>query len=116
MAIERIDIGPRMSQAAIVGSLVFTAGRVAERNAGRDVGSQTREVLEGIDALLARAGTDKSRIVSVQIWLAHIGDFDAMNAVYDAWVDKASPPVRACVEARLAGSEFAVEIAVIAER
>ncbi|HEU0222442.1 MAG TPA: RidA family protein [Paracoccaceae bacterium] len=116
MTIERLDIGPRMSQAAIVGNLVFTAGRVAERNAGRDVGSQTREILEALDALLARAGTDKSRIVSVNIWLAAIGDFDAMNAVYDAWVDKVNPPVRACVEARLAGSEFAVEIAVIAER
>jgi enamine deaminase RidA (YjgF/YER057c/UK114 family) len=116
MAIERLDKGPRMSQAAIVGNLVFTAGRVAEQNAGRDVGTQTKEILDGIDALLARAGTDRSRIVSVQIWLAQMVDFDAMNAVYDAWVDKANPPVRACVEARLAGSEFAVEIAAIAER
>jgi enamine deaminase RidA (YjgF/YER057c/UK114 family) len=116
MTIERIDKGPRMSQAAIVGNLVFTAGQVANRSAGSDVGAQTREILDGIDALLARAGTDKSRIVSVQIWLAHICDFDAMYAVYDAWVDKPNPPVRACVEARLAGSEFAVEIAVIAER
>jgi enamine deaminase RidA (YjgF/YER057c/UK114 family) len=116
MAITRIDSGPRMSQAAIVGNLVFTAGRVAGETAGRDVGSQTREILDGIDALLERAGTDKSRIVSVSIWLAAIGDFDAMNVVYDAWVDKANPPTRACVEARLAGSEFAVEIAVIAER
>ena len=116
MAITCIDSGPRMSQAAMVGNLVFTAGRVAGETAGRDVGSQTREILDGIDALLERAGTDKSRIVSVSIWLAAIGDFDAMNAVYDAWVDKANPPTRACVEARLAGSEFAVEIAVIAER
>jgi enamine deaminase RidA (YjgF/YER057c/UK114 family) len=116
MTIERIDIGPRMSQAAMVGNLVFTAGQVAKQNAGHDVGSQTKEILEGIERLLASAGTDKSRIVSMSIWLAHIGDFDAMNAVYDAWVDKANPPVRACVEARLAGSDFAVEIAVIAER
>jgi enamine deaminase RidA (YjgF/YER057c/UK114 family) len=116
MAIERIDKGPRLSQAAIVGNLVFTAGQVADRSAGSDGGALTREILEGIEALLARAGTDKSRIVSVQIWLAHIGDFDAMNVAYDAWVDKANPPVRATVEARLAGSEFAVEIAVIAER
>ena len=81
---------------ARTGTLVFTAGQVAEANAGRDVGSQTKEILGGIDALLARAGTDKSRIVAVNIWLAHIGDFDTMNAVYDAWVDKANPPVRAC--------------------
>jgi enamine deaminase RidA (YjgF/YER057c/UK114 family) len=116
MSVVRIDSGPRMSQVAVVGDLVFTAGQVAEANAGRDVGSQTKEILGGIDALLARAGTDKSRIVAVNIWLAHIGDFDTMNAVYDAWVDKANPPVRACVEARLAGSEYAIEIAVIAER
>ena len=67
-------------------------------------------------AHLAKAGSDKSKVVSVNIWLAAIGDFDAMNVVYDAWVDKANPPVRACVEARLAGSEFAVEIAAIAQR
>ena len=116
MAIERLDKGPRMSQAAIVGNLVFTAGRVADTTAGQDVGAQTKEILDGLDALLARAGTDKSKVISVQIWLAAIGDFDAMNAVYDAWVDKANPPTRACVEARLAGTEFAVEIACIAER
>jgi enamine deaminase RidA (YjgF/YER057c/UK114 family) len=116
MTITRIDSGPRMSQAVAVGNLVYTAGRVADATAGRDVGSQTKEILDGLDALLAKAGTDKSRIVSVSIWLAAIGDFDAMNAVYDAWVDKANPPARACVEARLAGSQFAVEIAVIAER
>jgi len=116
MTITRIDSGPRMSQAVVVGNLVYTAGRVAAATAGQDVGSQTKEILEGLDALLAKAGTDKSRIVSVSIWLAAIGDFDAMNAVYDAWVDRANPPARACVEARLAGSQFAVEIAVIAER
>jgi enamine deaminase RidA (YjgF/YER057c/UK114 family) len=116
MTIERLDPGKRMSQAAIVGNLVFTAGRVADKTAGQDVGAQTREILDGLDALLARAGTDKSRIASVSIWLAAIGDFDAMNAVYDTWVDKANPPVRACVEARLAGTDLAVEIACIAER
>ena len=115
MSIKRIDIGPRMSQAAVVGNLVFTAGRVAENNAGRDVGTQTKEILDGIDDLLARAGTQKSKIVSVTVYLANMIDFDAMNAVYDAWVDRDNPPVRACVEADLAGSEFNVEIAVIAE-
>jgi len=116
MIVERIEKGPRMSQVAIVGSLVFTAGQVAEQNAGKDVGTQTREVLDTIDALLARAGTDKSRIASVTVYLANMIDFDAMNAVYDAWVDRAQPPVRACVAAGLAGTEFNVEIAVIAAR
>jgi len=114
VSVKRLDVGPRMSQASIVGNLVFTAGRVAENNAGRDVATQTKEILDGIDDLLARSGTDKSKIVSVTVYLANMIDFDAMNGVYDAWVDHASPPVRACVEAGLAGSEFNVEIAVIA--
>jgi enamine deaminase RidA (YjgF/YER057c/UK114 family) len=65
---------------------------------------------------VARVGSDKSKIASVTVYLANMIDFDAMNAVYGAWVDKANPPVRACVEAGLAGSEFNVEIAVVAER
>jgi len=116
MTVERIDIGRRMSQAAIVGNLVYTAGRVAENNAGKDVGTQTQEILDGLDDLLARAGSDRSKLVSVTVYLANMIDFDAMNAVYDAWIDKRNPPVRACVEAGLAGSEFNVEIAVVAAR
>jgi enamine deaminase RidA (YjgF/YER057c/UK114 family) len=116
MTIQRIDIGKRMSQAAIVGDLIFTAGRIAEKNAGKDVGAQTKEILDGLDDLLARAGSDKSRIASVTIYLANMIDFDSMNEVYDAWVDKKNPPVRACIEAGLAGSEFNIEIAVVATR
>jgi enamine deaminase RidA (YjgF/YER057c/UK114 family) len=87
MTITRIDPGARMSQAVSAGGLVFLAGQVAEENAGKDVGTQTAEILGQIDALLARAGTDRSRLVSVTIYLAAIGDFDAMNKVYDGWVD-----------------------------
>ncbi len=65
MTIQRIDKGPRMSQAAIVGNLVFTAGRWPRQDRRQDVGTQTREILDGIDALLARAGSDKSKIASV---------------------------------------------------
>jgi enamine deaminase RidA (YjgF/YER057c/UK114 family) len=116
MTIERIDPGPRMSQAVVCGNLVFTAGQVAENSAGAAVGAQTREILTNIDALLARGGSDRTRILSVTIYLTNMIDFDAMNAVYDEWVDKANPPARACVQAALAGSEFTVEIAVIASR
>ena len=105
-----------MSQTVVCGNLVFTAGQVAEKNAGAAVGVQTGEILENIDALLAHAGSDRTRILSVTIYLANMIDFDAMNAVYDEWVDKANPPARACVEAPLVGSEFNVEITVIAAR
>ena len=116
MTLERIDPGARMSQAVIAGDLIFTAGQVAETNAGGPVGKQTQEILEIIDALLERAGSERSKLVSVTIYLANMLDFDAMNQVYDAWIDKANPPARACVQAQLAGSEFTVEIAVIAAR
>lgn len=116
MTIERIDPGARMSQAVAHGGLVFTAGQVAANSRGADVGVQTREILENIDNLLKKAGTDKSKILSVNIWLANMVDFDAMNAVYDAWVDKANPPTRACVQSPLANSGFTVEIQAIAAR
>ena len=106
MAIERIRIGPGMSEMAVVGNLIFTSGQVAENNAGRNAGTQTKEILDPIDRLLAQAGPDKSKTASVTVYLANMIDVDAMNSVYDAWVDKANPPVRACVAAGLAGSEF----------
>ena len=67
-----------------------------------------------IDALLAQAGTDKSKILMATIWLADIADFEAMNAVWDAWVDPANPPARATSEARLATPDYLVEIIVVA--
>ena len=116
MTIQRFDVGPRMSQVVIAGDLVFTAGQVAPNNAGKDVAVQTSEILANIEGLLAKAGTDKSKLVSVTIYLTSMTDFEAMNAVYDAWIDKANPPARACVQAGLASSKFNVEIAAIAAR
>ncbi|MFV0474003.1 MAG: RidA family protein [Pikeienuella sp.] len=116
MTIERIEPGARMSQAVAHGGLVFTAGQVAANSRGADAGVQTKEILARIDDLLKQAGTDRSRILSINVWLANMVDFDAMNAVYDAWVDKANPPTRACVQSPLANSGFTVEIAAIAAR
>lgn len=113
MSIERLDKGRRMSEAVIHGDTVYLAGQVAE---GPDVASQTRAVLASIDALLARAGTDKSRILTTTIWLSDIANFAAMNAVWDAWVDQANPPARATSEGKLAAPQYLVEIIVIAAR
>ena len=113
MTIRRINPGPRMSQASVHGGLVFLAGQVAD-DASADVAGQTRQILAKIDAVLAEAGSDKSRILSTTIWLSDIGTFAEMNSVWDAWVDKASPPARATVEARLAAPAFKVEIAAVA--
>ena len=105
--------GARMSQAVTYGGAVHIAGQVAD-NRKTGIVEQTRDVLAKIDALLAEAGTSKSKLVAVNVFLPQIGDFDAMNQVYDAWIDPKSPPARACVEARLADPDLRVEITAIA--
>ena len=116
MSIERIEPGPRMSMAVVHGDTVYTAGQVAREKAGGSVGEQTKEILEIIDGLLAKAGTDKTKLVSASIWLTDIGTFQEMNAVWDAWVAPGCAPARATVEAKLAAPQYKVEIAVIAGR
>lgn len=113
MMIQRYQAGSRMSQAVAANGFVFVAGQVAEnRKAG--IEAQTRDVLDKIDQLLAEAGTGKAKLVAVNVFLPHITDFDAMNAVYDAWIDPANPPARACVEARLADPDLRVEMTAVA--
>lgn len=114
MTIKRIGVGARMSKAVVHGNTVYLAGQVAEAKKGASVGEQTAEILGIIDALLAEAGTDKSRILSANIWLTDIGTFAQMNAEWDKWVSAGNTPARATVEAKLAAPEYKVEIAVIA--
>lgn len=113
--IERLQAGPRMSQAVVHGNTVYLAGQVADEPGG-DVAAQTRQVLAAIDRLLAAAGTDKTRILSATIYLADIGSFAQMNSVWDSWVPAGHTPARATVEARLAAPAYKVEIQVIAAR
>ena len=113
--IERLQPGPRMSQAAIHGNTVYLAGQVAE-DPSQDVPGQTRQILAAIDRLLAEAGTDKTKILSATIYLASIDTFAQMNSVWDTWVPPGHTPARATVEARLAAPQYTVEIQVIAAR
>ena len=115
MTIERIDPGVRFAEAVGYGNLVFLAGHTSE-HPDASVYEQTREVLARIDAHLAAAGTDRSRLLSVNIWLPDISTFGEMNRAWDEWVDRANMPVRATVEARLATPDYKVEIAAIAAR
>ncbi|MGH1480133.1 MAG: RidA family protein [Geminicoccales bacterium] len=114
MSIKRIDVGPRMSQAAIHGDTVYTAGQVAQNAPGASVADQTKDILNAIDRLLGEAGTDKSKLLTATIWLADIATFDEMNGVWDAWVSAGNTPCRACVESKLASPKFTVEIMVTA--
>ena len=113
MTIKRIGVGPRISEAVIHEGRVFLAGQVAD-NTATDVADQTRQVLAAIDAVLAEAGTDKTKLLTANIWLADIADFETMNAVWDKWVSPGNTPARATVESKLAGPQFRVEIQVTA--
>jgi len=111
--IQRIDAGPRMSEAIIHNGIAYLAGQVAEDD-GADIEGQTRQVLAAIDALLEQAGSDKTRILRAQIFLADIAEFSGMNRVWDEWVVPGQGPARATVEAKLARPGWKVEIVVTA--
>ncbi|MCF2525855.1 RidA family protein [Yinghuangia soli] len=111
--IQRFESNARMSQATVHNGTVYLAGVVAD-DLTQSVGVQTKTVLAGIDRLLALAGTDKTRILRAEIFLADIKDFADMNAEWDAWVPEGAAPARATVQAALYTPEALVEIVVTA--
>ncbi|WP_275288269.1 RidA family protein [Halomonas elongata] len=113
MSLTHHDSNARMSQIAIHGGTVYLAGQVPS-DASADMRGQTEQVLTRIDDLLERAGTSRAYLVSAQIWVNDMAEFDDMNAAWDAWVTPGRPPVRAAVEAQLAKPEWKVEIMVVA--
>ena len=105
MSVTRIDTtsgpGPIMSRCVVRGDMVYLAGLTAgDRSA--DVKGQTQQILDKIDEYLARAGSDKSKLLQANLWITDMANFAAMNEVWNAWVDPDNPPVRACVHAELA--------------
>lgn len=113
--IQRFDVGSRLSEMAVYNGTVYLAGQVAE-DANLGIEGQTQQVLAAIDALLSRAGSDKTKILMAQIFLADLADFDGMNRVWDAWVEPGHTPPRATVQASLARSAWKIEIVVTAAR
>ena len=111
--VQRFDVGTRLSEMAVHNGVAYLAGQVAI-DATLNITGQTRQVLEQIDALLARAGTDKSKIVMCQIFIADLADFAGMNAVWEQWVPAGHAPPRATVKAALAKPEWRVEMVVTA--
>ena len=100
MSITRLHAGPRMSQAVVHGQTVYLAGQVADQAKGKSVGEQTKEILSAIDRLLAEAGSDRARILSATIYLADIGTFAELNAVWEAWIPAGHTPAPAPQRAR----------------
>jgi enamine deaminase RidA (YjgF/YER057c/UK114 family) len=116
MTIQRFEPGPRMSQAVVHGDTVYLAGVVAKTAAGESVAKQTLEILSIIDGHLAKAGSDKSKLLTATIHITDMKNFAEMNAVWDGWVSAGNTPARATVEAKLAAPQYSVEIMVIAAR
>lgn len=112
MTIHRIEPGARLSSAVIHGGKVYLAGYVADEAAGKSVSAQTADILKQIDETLAQAGTDKTKLLKVNIWLTDIATIDQMNSVWDQWVVPGKTPARATVEAKLASPQWAVEIMI----
>jgi len=114
MSIARYKVGPRIAAAAKHGDTIYVAGTVAD-DPKLDAKGQAAQILHKIDEALAHFGSNKSKIVWANVWVSDIRHYDAMNAAWDAWLDKANAPARATVEARLATPDYLVEIAVIAD-
>jgi enamine deaminase RidA (YjgF/YER057c/UK114 family) len=114
MTIQRHDVAARMSKAVVHGNTVYLAGIVANDPKGKDTTAQTKDILAQIDGFLAKCGTDKSKLLTANIWITDMKNFAAMNAVWDAWVSQGNTPARATVEAKLATPDYLVEIMVVA--
>ena len=110
---QRFDVGARLSEMAVYNGVAYLAGQVPEDQIS-DITTQTTQVLAAIDKLLARAGTDKSKLLMVQIFIVDLADFPAMNAVWDAWVVPGHTPPRATVQANLARPGWRLEVVVTA--
>jgi enamine deaminase RidA (YjgF/YER057c/UK114 family) len=113
--IRRIDPGPRLCEASVYGDRMYLSGMIPEDTA-QDITGQVKQALGEIDSLLAKGGSDKTKILSTVIWLSDIGDFAAMNKVWDAWVSPGNTPARATVQAKLNDPKMKVEIMVVAAR
>lgn len=111
--VQRFDVGPRLSEMAVHNGTIYLAGQVPE-DENLDIEGQTRQVLAAIDTLLARAGSDKSKLLMVQIFIADLADFEGMNRAWDAWVPEGHTPPRATVQAKLARPGWKVEIVATA--
>src|SRR5262245_8600470 len=113
MTITRIVPGPRMTQVSVHRSTVYLCGQVADRRPS-SVTDQAKQIFEKIDNYLAMAGSTKSKMLFVEVWLSNMAYYDEFNAAWDAWVDPENTPGRACCEARMASPDMLVELTVTA--
>jgi enamine deaminase RidA (YjgF/YER057c/UK114 family) len=113
MTIQRLNVGKRLSEIVVHGNTVYLAGEVPD-DTSLDITGQTEQVLAKIEKLLKQVGSDKTKLLSAQIFLPDMKDFAGMNAVWEKWVVAGQTPARATIEAKLANPAYKVEIMCIA--
>ncbi|MDO4250517.1 MAG: RidA family protein [Moraxella sp.] len=113
--IQHFETTPTLSDVTVYGNTVYLAGQVPDDDS-LDITGQTKQVLANIDKMLALAGTDKSRMLSVQVFIKDLSDFEAFNAVWAEWVADITPPSRATIEANLVNPNWLIEIMVVAAK
>jgi len=114
--IDRLGAGPRMSKAVCHAGVVYLCGQTSSGTTLASIEDQTHEVLSRIDTLLLQAGSARGRLLTALVRLRDMADFDAMNAVWEAWLPPGAAPARTTVQAALAQSGLRVEITVSAAR
>ncbi|MCB8821394.1 RidA family protein [Microvirga rosea] len=112
--VSRVGVATRYSDLVILDDVAYFSGYVPETSVGQPVAEQTRDILEQIAQSLAEIGSDKTKVLHATIWLADMGNYDAMNEVWDSWVPAGHAPARVCVENKLADPSYAIEIQVTA--
>lgn len=112
MKLERFDVNARRARMVKYNGVVYLGGQFSDK--GGDIAAQTEETLAKIDELLARAGTDKSRLIQAEVWITDMKDFKEMDRVYKEWVAPGNPPTRCCCAVELGDPEMKVEIMVSA--
>jgi enamine deaminase RidA (YjgF/YER057c/UK114 family) len=112
--IERIAANPRMSGAVVHGGVAYLSGQVAIDHRGGAVADQVAEILQRIDALLADAGSDRSRLLTATLYLSDLAVLPVLNQAWDAWIAPGCAPTRTTIQAVLASPLYALEIAVTA--
>ncbi|HRE13346.1 MAG TPA: RidA family protein [Usitatibacteraceae bacterium] len=113
MSLTRHHVGKRLSEMVVHNGTIYLAGQVAS-DMTLDIIGQTEQVLASIDRLLAEAGSDKTKVISAQIFLPDMADFAAMNSVWERWVVAGHTPARATIQANLANPAYKIEVLVIA--
>lgn len=112
-SIQKFDSNEVLSEVAVHNGVVYLAGQVPDDDS-LDIQGQTRQVLANIDKALAQAGTDKHHLLSTQVFIKNLADFDGFNSEWKAWVAGTTPPVRATIQADLVNPNWLVEVMVIA--